>query len=158
MSWTFGDPAGWMIGAGVFLGIACGIGWGASEITHRLRRREALDLGRPVSRKPSLIFGLLLGAAVFSLFYFTALSGFMELEYRQGQLTMRYILPARTVILPFIEVMNVQEVPEYKGRWRLVLTTDTSGSYESAQASRADVEQAAAWLRREMQQLPLTAR
>ena len=101
MSWSFGDETGWMIGAGVFFGIACGIGWAV---------------------------------------------------YQHGQLTMRYILPARTVVLPFIEVMNVQEVPEYKGRWRLVLITDTSGAYESAQASRADVQQAAEWLRRQMQQ------
>ena len=152
MSWSFGDETGWMIGAGVFFGIACGIGWAVSEMTHRLLRREARGLGRPVSRKPGIILGVLLGVTVFSVFSFTALSGFMQLNYQHGQLTMRYILPARTVVLPFIEVMNVQEVPEYKGRWRLVLITDTSGAYESAQASRADVQQAAEWLRRQMQQ------
>jgi hypothetical protein len=158
VSWSFGDEAGWMIGAGVFCVIAFGIGWGFSEIVHRLRRREALELGRPVSRKPSMILGVLVGVAVFALFYFTALSGFMQLDYHREQLSMRYILPARTVVLPFIEVMNVQEVPEHKGRWRLVLTTDTSGTYESALSWQADVYQAAEWLRREMRQLPSAPR
>ena len=158
MSWSFGDETGWMIGAGVFWGIACGIGWGVSGITHGLLCRESLELGRPVSRKPSMILGALVGVAVFSLFYFSALSGFMQLDYRHGQLTMRYILPARTVVLPFIEVMNVQEVPEYKGRWRLVLSTDTGGTYESALSWQADVHQAAEWLRREMRQPSLTPR
>ncbi len=152
VSWSFGDETGWMIGAGVFCVIAFGIGWVVSEVAHRLRSMGSLDLSRPVSRKLSMALGALVGFAVFASFYFSALSGFMQLDYRQGQLTMRYILPERTVVLPFIEVMNVLEELAYKGQWRLVLITDTSGTYESALASRADVQQAAEWLRQEMRQ------
>ena len=152
MKWSFGDETGWMIGAGLFLLLSVLLGWAVYGITHRLLSMGSLDQGRAVSRRPSLLLGTLVGLAVFASFYLTSLSGFLRLEHQHGQLTMTYILPARTVILPFIEVMNVQAEPAYKGHWRLVLTTDTSGSYESALSSQADVQQAAEWLRREMQQ------
>lgn len=152
MSWSFGDETGWMIGAGVFCVIAFGIGWVVSEVAHRLRSMGSLDLGRPVSRWPSVVLGALIGVSVFSSFYFAALSGFTRLDYRDGELMLGYILPARTVSVPFVEVMNVQEEPAHKGRWRLRLMTDTHGSYESALASQADVHQVAEWLWREMRQ------
>jgi hypothetical protein len=69
-----------------------------------------------------------------------------------------YILPARTVSVSFLEGINVQEEPTYKGRWRLVLSTDMGGTYESALSWQADVHQAAEWLRREMRQPSLTPR
>lgn len=86
---------------------------------------------------------------IFAAFYLTSLSGFSKLDYRTAQLTIHYILPERTVVLPFIEVMNVQEESAFKGQWRL-LTTDTSGTYESALASQTDVHRAAETLRHQM--------
>jgi len=56
------------------------------------------------------------------------------------------------VVLPFNEVMNVQEEPAFKGQWRLVLITDTSGTYESALTSQADVHQAVEWIQRQMRE------
>lgn len=158
MSWSFGDETGWMVGAGAFLAIALGVGWGVYVGSHRLFSMGSLDLGRPVSRRPSIVLGVLVGVSVFSSFYFTALSGFTRLDYRDGQLIMGYILPAHTVSVSFLEVMNVQEKPTYKGRWRLVLITDIHGSYESALSWQADVHQVAEWLRREMRQPSLTPR
>lgn len=78
------------------------------------------------------------------------LSGFLTLELHDGQLTLRYILPERTVILPVIEVMTVQEEPAYKGRWRLILSPGTSGTYESALAARTQVQRAGEALRQRM--------
>ena len=89
---------------------------------------------------------------IFAAFYLTSLSGFSQLDYRAGQLTIHYMLPERTVVLPFIEVMNVQEEPAFKGRWRLVLTTDTSGMYESVLASYDEVRHAGEWVKRQMRQ------
>ena len=60
------------------------------------------------------------------------------------------------MVLPFIEVMNVQEEPAFKGQWRLVVVTDTNGIYESALSSQADVHRAAEIIRQQMLQ-PYTA-
>lgn len=150
LSWSFGDPTGWAISCGFFLFISTAIGWAVYSISYRLLNMGSLDLRDQVRRWPSVMFGALVALGIFAMVYATSLSGFSQLEYRDGQLTILYMLPERAVSLPFIEVMNVQEEPAFKGRWRLVLTTDTSGGYESALASHADVRQAGEWLRRQM--------
>jgi hypothetical protein len=150
LSWSFGDPTGWAIGGGVFLMLSIGLGWAVYGTSYRLLTMGSLDLRDQVRRWPSVMFGALVAFGIFAMLYATSLSGFSQLEHRDGQLTILYMLPERAVSLPFIEVMNVQEEPAFKGRWRLVLTTDTSGTYESALASHADVHQAGEWLRRQM--------
>lgn len=60
------------------------------------------------------------------------------------------MLPERTVVLPFIDVRHVQEEPAFKGQWRLMLTTETSGTYESVLASQSDVHKAGEFLRQQM--------
>ena len=80
----------------------------------------------------------------------TSLSGFAQLVLQNGNLTIQYRWTGQEIVLPFIEVMNVQEEPAYKGQWRLVIVTDTNGIYESALSSRADVHQAAEALRHQM--------
>jgi len=89
---------------------------------------------------------------IFSTLYVTSLSGFSQIEFRNGHLTIHYRLPERTVVMPFIEVMHVQEEPAFKGQWRLVLTTETRGTYESALASQSDVHKAGEFLRQQMAQ------
>lgn len=93
-----------------------------------------------------------MATGIFSALYVTSLSGYSQLEFRNGHLTIHYMLPERTVVLPFIEVMCVQEEPAFKGQWRLVLTTETSGMYESALASQSDVHKAGEFLRQLMAQ------
>lgn len=99
-----------------------------------------------------VVLGALVALAVFFALYLSTLSGFSQLALRDDQLTVRYILPERDMVLSFSEVMNVQEEQAYKGRWRLVLTTETSGTYESPLASRTDVRKAGDFLRRQMTQ------
>ena len=149
LSWSFGDPTGWAIACGFFclfrqrLGGACA----ASPIISSAW--GLLTKGNGQAADPVLFWA---GSAliIFAAFYFASLRGFPQLDYRTGQLTIHYMLPERTVVLPFIEVMNVQEVPAFKGQWRLVVVTDTSGIYESALSSQADVNRAAELLRRQM--------
>jgi hypothetical protein len=152
LSWSFGDPTGWMIGCGFFLILSIGIGWLIYGISYRLLAMGSLDLRNQVPHWPSACLGSLIALGIFAMLYASSLSGFSQLDYRHGQLTVHYLLPERIVVLPFIEVMNIQDEPAFKGQWRLVIVTDTSGIYESALASRDDVRQAAEWLRREMQQ------
>ncbi|MBY0249402.1 MAG: hypothetical protein K2Q17_17240 [Nitrospiraceae bacterium] len=151
-SWSFGDPTGWAIACGVFLMLSIGLGWAVYGISYRLLTMGSLDRRDQVRRWPSAMGGFLVALVIFSMLYATSLSGFLQLDYRNGQLAIHYTLPSRTVMLPFIEVMNVQEAPAFKGRWRLVLTTDTSGTHESALASYDEVRQAGAWIRRQMRQ------
>jgi hypothetical protein len=66
--------------------------------------------------------------------------------------TIQYRWTGQAVVLPFIEVINVQEEPAVKGQWRLVVVTDTNGVYESALASQEDVHRAAETLRQQMLQ------
>jgi hypothetical protein len=98
-----------------------------------------LDQGHRASRRPGIILGTLVAFVIFAAAYLTSLSGFSQLEYRYGQITIQYILPECAVMLPFIGVLKVQEERVFKGRWRLVLTTDASGTYEESLASQTDV-------------------
>lgn len=93
MSWTFGDETGSMIGGGIFV-FTFGIGWVGLEATHRLLNMGSRGLGNPVGRQSGMILSVVGGLAVFALFYFSALSGFMKPEYSDGQLIPEYILPA----------------------------------------------------------------
>jgi amino acid transporter len=152
MSWTFGDPTGWMVG-GLFFGFfSLVLGGLVYEVSFRLASMGSLDEPRQASRRPSVVLGCLMAMGTFSALYVTSLSGFSQLEFRNGHLTIHYMLPERTVVLPFIEVMHVQEEPAFKGQWRLVLTTETSGTYESALASQSDVHKAGEFLRQQRAQ------
>jgi hypothetical protein len=153
LSWSFGDPTGWVIAGGFFLVLSIGIGWLVYGISYRLLARGGLGLRDRLPRWPRALLGTVVALGIFVLLYASSLRGFSRLDYRHGQLTIHYLVPARSAVLGFIQVMNIQEAPAFKGRWRLVLITDVSGSYESALASRDDVHQAAEWLRREMRQL-----
>lgn len=150
MSWTFGDPIGWMVGCLFFGLFSLILGGGVYGISFRLARMGSLDESRQASRRPSVVLGCLMAIGIFSALYVTSLSGFSQLEFRNRHLTIQYMLPERTMMLPFIEVMRVQEEPAFKGQWRLVLTTETSGTYESVLASRTEVHKAGEFLRQQM--------
>ena len=150
MSWSFGDPTGWMVGCLFFGLLSLVLGGLVYGVSSRLTSMGSLDEPRQASRRPSVILGCLMAIGIFSALYVTSLSGYSQLELRNGQLTIHYMLPERTVVLPFIEVMHVQEEPAFKGQWRLVLTTETSGTYESVLASQSDVHKAGEFLRQLM--------
>jgi hypothetical protein len=151
-SWAFGDPTGWTIACVLFLLWSGVVGLGVYGISYRLLTMGSLDQEQRAGRQTSVVLGILVALAIFLALYSTSLSGFSQLDLRDGQLTFRYILPERTMVLPFSEVINVQEEPAYKSRWRLVLTTETSGTYESALASRTDVHRAGDFLRDQIAQ------
>jgi len=152
MSWSFGDPTGWMVGCLFFGFLSLVLGGLVYGVSFRLASMGSLDEPRQASRRPSVVLGCLMAMGIFSALYVTSLSGFSQLELRNDHFTIQYMLPERTVVLPFIEVMHVQEEPAFKGRWRLVLTTATSGTYESALASQSDVHKAGEFLRQQMAQ------
>ena len=56
------------------------------------------------------------------------------------------------MVMPFSDVITVQEGPAFKGRWRLVLITETSGTYESTLTPQADVHRTGAFLRQQLTQ------
>jgi hypothetical protein len=116
MSWSFGDPTGWMVGCLFFGLLSLVLGGLVYGVSSRLTSMGSLDEPRPASRRPSVILGCLMAIGIFSALYVTSLSGYSQLELRNGQLTIHYMLPERTVVLPFIEVMHVQEEPAFKGQ------------------------------------------
>jgi hypothetical protein len=152
LSWSFGDPTGWSVACVLFLLWSGVVGVGVYSISYRFLNMGSLDQEQRPSRRTSVLLGTVMGLGIFSALYFTSLNGFSHLDLEDGQLTIRYILPERTTVLAFGEVINVQEEPAYKGRWRLVLSTETSGTYESALASPADVRKAVDFLRQQMAQ------
>ena|ERR1051326_1033202 len=96
-----------------------------------------------------------IGGGVYALsyrLYVTSLSGFSRLELRDGRLSIHYILPNRTVVLPFSEILSVQEESAYKGRWRLAIIAETGETYESALAFRDDVHRAGTFLKKQIAQ------
>ena len=152
LSWSFGDPTGWTVACIFFLLWSCVTGVGFATIWYRLLTTRYLDQNQRPSRRASIIFGGVIGLGVFSALYFTSLSGFSQLELHNDQLTFRYILPERTTSLPIHEVIHVGEEPAYKGQWRLILTTESNGTYESALAFRTEVHKAGEFLRQQMVQ------
>ena len=152
LTWSFGDPTGWTVACVLFLLWSGVIGAGFYSISYRLIRMGSLDQVQRPSPRISVILGVAVALTVFAALYFTSLSGFSQLDLRNGQLTVRYILPERATTLPFHEVISVEEEPAYKGRWRLILTTESSGTYESALAFRTEVHKAGDFLRQEMVQ------
>lgn len=110
----------------------------------------SLDEEQRAGGRTSVISGTVLSLEVFFALYFTSLSGFSRLDLRADRLTIHYILPERTTILSFGDVTSVQEEPAHKGRRRLVLTTETSGTSERALVSRTDVRKVGEFLRQQM--------
>jgi len=151
-TWSFGDPTGWTVACVLFSLWSGVVGLGVYGISYRLLTMGSLDQEQRAGRQTSIVLGTLVALAIFFALYFTSLSGFSQRDLRDDQLTVRYILPERSMVLSFSEVMNVQEEQAYKGLWRLVLTTETSGTYESVLASRTDVRKAGDFLRRQMTQ------
>jgi hypothetical protein len=151
-TWSFGDPTGWTVACVLFSLWSGVVGLGVYGISYRLLTMGSLDQEQRAGRQTSVVLGTLMALAAFFALYFTSLSGFSQLDLRDDQLTVRYILPERTTILPLSEVVNVQEEPAYKGRWRLVFTTESSGTFESALASRTDVRKAGDFLRQQLAQ------
>lgn len=150
ISWSFGDPSGWMIACAFFVLLSGTIGGGLYALSYRLLMMGSLDLEQKASPRASIVLGALVAVAIFSALYLTSLSGFSRLDLSDGRLTIHYSLPDRTVVLPFSDILNVQGEPAYKGRWRLTLTTTTGGSYESALAFRNDVDRAEEFLKEQM--------
>ena len=151
-SWSFGDPTGWTIACVLFLLWSGLVGLGVSSISYRLLSMGSLDQKLRASRRASGILGTGIALAMFSTLYVASLSGFTQLELRNDQLTLRYILPERTRALSFSEVVNVHEEPAYKDRWRLIVITDSSGTYESALSFGMEVHKAGDFLRQQMVQ------
>lgn len=106
------------------------------------------SFGDPTGWTVACVFFL----ALFSALYLTSLSGFSQLELDNDQSIFRYMLPKRTTRLPFHEVIHVREEPAYKGQWRLILTTESNGTYERALAFRTEVHKAGEFLRQQMVQ------
>jgi hypothetical protein len=152
LCWSFGDPTGWTVACVLFLLWSGVVGVGFYSISYRLLNMGSLDQKERPNHRASVMLGVVIGLALFSALYFTSLSGFSQLDLHNDQLTFRYILPERTTSLPFHEVINVTEEPTYKGRWRLILTTESNGTYESALAFRTEVQNAGDFLRQQMVQ------
>lgn len=141
-----------MIGGGFFALISSGIGWVVYGLFHKLLTMGSPDQSLTASRRGGIILGIFVGGGVFAMLALTSLSGFARLTLQEGSLTIQYRWTGQEVILPFIEVMHVREEPAYKGQWRLVVTTDTNGIYESALSSPTVVRAAAELLRTKMTQ------
>jgi hypothetical protein len=139
-----------MIACAFFVLLSGTIGGGLYALSYRLLMMGSLDLEQKASPRASIVLGALVAVAIFSALYLTSLSGFSRLDLSDGRLTIHYSLPDRTVVLPFSDILNVQGEPAYKGRWRLILTTTTGGSYESALAFGDDVHRAEEFLKEQM--------
>ena len=150
MTWSFGDPTGWTIACILFFVWSSLIGLGIHAISYRLLTMGFLDQTERPSRRVSVTLGTVVAMAVFSALYYTSLRGFTQLDLRDDELTFRYILPDRTTSLPFYNVTTVQEEPAHKSQWRLILITDSSGTFESVLASRREVHQAGNILREQL--------
>ena len=152
MSWSFGDPTGWTIACALFVLLSGTIGGGVYALSYRLLMMGSLDQEEKASPRLSVVLGMLVALAIFSALYVTSLSGFSQLDLRDGRLTIHYILPKRTVVLPFSEILNVHEESAYKGRWRLALTAETGRTYESALAFQDEVHRAGTFIKKQMAQ------
>jgi hypothetical protein len=117
----FGSRSGsWF--ALIFFSLMFGaLGWALMrEITVRTQGRRA-QLGRTI--------GALVFAALMTLVYASMVSGYYELEFHGASIRLHYLVPG-LIAEPPLAHSSAKVVPTYKGRARLVLSTDY-GVFES---------------------------
>ena len=71
MSWSFGDPTGWMVGCLIFGLFSLVLGGGVYGISFRLTRMGSLDDPHQASRRLSIVLGCLMAIGIFSALYVT---------------------------------------------------------------------------------------
>jgi hypothetical protein len=98
---------------------------------------------REVEPWQAILVGLALFVLPVGLIYSTSLAGFYEAEVRNGQLSLRYLLPQVVTVFPLAEVSEVSAAPAFRGRWRLHIVTVEGHRYESATWYRGPVTDAA---------------
>lgn len=139
----FGSRSGsWF--ALIFFSLMFGaLGWAfAREIRVRTNGRRA-PLGRTI--------GVLVFAGPVWFIYVSMLSGFYELEFHSKSLRLHYLFPGVVEETPLPQ-SSAKVIPVYKGRVRLVLSTDY-GVFESTPWYRDRVDES---LRRFNQRLAAT--
>lgn len=128
----FGSRSGsWF--ALIFFSVMFGaLGWAfAREIRVRTQGRRT-PLGRTI--------GALVFAGPVAFIYLSMLSGFYELEFHSRSLRLHYLFPGVVEETP-LPHSSAKAVPVYKGRVRLVLSTDY-GVFESTPWYRDRVDDA----------------
>ena len=125
----FGSRSGSVFALCLFAVIFGALGWSiAREI--RLRRRQ---------RWLGIIVGLSFFAGPITATYASSLSGFYEAVGVGPSLRLHYLLPGIVSEIPLASISDVRAVPWYRLRWRLIVTTSSGVTYESATWGRASV-------------------
>ena len=125
----FGSRSGSVFALCLFAVIFGALGWSiAREI--RLRRRQ---------RWLGIIVGLGFFAGPLTATYASSLGGFYEAVGVGPSLRLHYLLPGIVSEIPLASISDVRAVPWYRLRWRLIVTTSSGVTYESATWGRASV-------------------
>ena len=129
MMLEFGSRSGSVFALSLFAVIFGALGWSiAREI--RLRRRQ---------RWLGIIVGLGFFAGPITATYASSLSGFYEAVGVGPSIRLYYLLPGIVSEIPVESISDVRAVPWYRLRWRLIVTTSSGVTYESATWGRASV-------------------
>jgi len=127
----FGSRSGSCFALIFFSAMFGALGWAfAREIRVRMQGRRT-RLGRTI--------GALVFAVPVSFIYFSMLSGFYELEFHGKSLRLYYLFPGVVEETP-LPHSSAKIVPVYKGRVRLMLSTDY-GVFESTPWYRDRVDE-----------------
>jgi hypothetical protein len=121
---------------GTLLGV---LGWG---VAREIRVRS--DRGGGIIARG---LGLALFLVPLSLIYVSSLNGFYEAEVEGAVLRLRYLIPAVSSEIPLAEITDVRRTAWQRGKWRLVVDTDSGSTYESATSDREPVAESLARLR-----------
>jgi hypothetical protein len=92
------------------------------------------------------VTGLSLFAAPMVLLYATSLAGFYDVELGTHAWRLRPLVPALGVSVPAASIRRVEQIPAYRGTWRLRILAD-DGVHLSASARRDVADAARARLR-----------
>lgn len=107
----------------------------------RFRRHE---LGPGAVRRPmALVVASVLALPVVAAIYWTSIAGFHRVTLGGRDLRLGYVLPERSVIVPYNQVVRVVRRPAYKSLWRLQVYTVDGRTLQSTRGAESAVVTAA---------------
>ena len=122
----FGSRSGTYVALGVCALLFGILGWAVS------REIQQGSGGAPGHRRLARQTGFLLFVGPLLLTYASSFGGFYDIEVDNRVVRLGYAVPMLTTELPVADIVAVQPIPWYRGRWRLQLVTSSGRVYESA--------------------------
>ena len=141
-SYVLASASGLAFGFAFFLLLSAAIAFMIYALmTQRSVRRSQMGLGT-VRKSIAVPLAFTIGTAIFAAIYFSSLAGFHTVLVGEENIRIEYVVPSRSIPVPYGELVEVRRRPAYKSLWRLQISTRDGRSFESAPGSSKGIKDA----------------